>query len=1803
MSKSAKSPPPPPGPQALAIVGMGCLFPGADSLEGYWANIKAGRDVTQDIPESHWDPEHFFDQDPGAPDMTYAKRGGFLRPVAFDPLEFGISPNNIEATDTTQLLGMVVAREALRDAGYSAYETDSTGRSFDRDRTSVILGVTGALELVISLGARLGHPIWRRALRSSGVDADTAEQVVHRISDSYVPWQENSFPGLLGNVAAGRIANRFDLGGTNCVVDAACASSLSAIHMAAMELESGRSDMVISGGLDTFNDIFMYMCFSKTPALSPTGRSRPFASDSDGTILGEGLGVVILKRHQDALRDDDHVYAIIRGIGSSSDGRGNAIYAPRADGQAKAMRTAYQRAEVSPDTVELIEAHGTGTKVGDATEIASISEVYREARASGTWCAVGSVKSMIGHTKAAAGVAGLIKTAIALSNKVLPPTVNVTQPLEATTPGKSPVYVNTVARPWLARPDHPRRAAVSAFGFGGSNFHAVLEESHSEKRSIDWNDDVLLFAFSADDIDGIESDLAALSDADWPRLRRQAANSRQQFDAAKEYRLALVAERSVSDLPGLATKAAELIGHLQADSTANLAVGIFAARGSTAGRLAVVFPGQGSQYVGMLRELSCQFPPMLDALAAFNDVYGIADHGRRLSDQIYPMPVFNDEDRVSQELALRDTSIAQPAIGAVSMGGFRVLEAFGLQVDAVAGHSFGELTALWAAGSLADADFCQMAVTRGLLMAQLDGDRGAMLAVSAPVSDIEALLEAQTIDLVIANRNAPRQCVLSGATASIESAEQIFAGAGMSVQRLEVSAAFHSPLVADAEQPFSEALEVIEFAPGRCPVYANTTGDTYPDDSRSARRLLTEQLTNPVNFVREIEQMYQAGIRTFVEAGPHRRLAALIGAILGDAPHHVLSMDQSLGKRSGNFDLACTLGSLASCGHRLDLTCWDAAFAELPEPPARSGAKMQIAVTGANHFQAPEQPELPAAPVIVAPNPILEPNPAPVKDDIPLPPTTPVSPAPTGRAASIDLNQALQATQSSVLALQNMAQQTAQLHQQYLEGQETAQRTIERLVYQQQQLFASAMGTAPVPPIAQVAPPAPEPMPAPAPLSEPAPTPEPTPTPEPVAATVAPIAPQPTDEIVATLLAVTAEKTGYPVDMLELPMSLDVDLGIDSIKRVEIFSALQERRPALPPVKPEDLGRLHTLAQVVDYLQSGDPKSPAQESAILESAILESAILESAILESAILESSTTANPEPAGPSIDTLLLDVVAEKTGYPSDMLAMDMSLDVDLGIDSIKRVEILSALQERLPGAPVVKPEQFGSIRVLADISKLLTTVSLNSTPGPSALSRRVLALRELDETVARDRETLPTTGIWWITDDGLGLARAIEQTLQTQHIDARVVSLDAVPNGESIAGLVIVAPPEPDRNFIAETFRLLRNAGPCLRATGNEQRAILAAVSRFDGAFGLNGSVPSSPLSGGLAGLVKTAAQEWPEVRCKAIDLADEQREFAELATCIVDELSLSGPTEVGLCNGGRFGLELRDAPFNGDLESPPINPGDLMVITGGARGITAEVSKALAESLAPTLLLLGRSPEPQPEPHWLHGCEDSHAMKAAIAEQLCGASAALTPKELEQHYHRWSANREVLRTLQGIRDLGVAVFYRSVDVRDKAGVEAAIAETRAIAGPVRGLIHAAGVLADGLIEDKTDAQFHDVFSTKVDGLDALLNGIGDDDLKLLVLFSSSTGRFGRRGQVDYAAANEVLNKTAQRQAKRFPDCRVVSLNWGPWDGGMVTPELKRLFADEGVGVIPLRSGADHLVREITTAGDNSVEVVVLGQVDA
>ncbi|MBW2569128.1 MAG: acyltransferase domain-containing protein, partial [Deltaproteobacteria bacterium] len=1056
----------------IAIIGIGCLFPKSSELKEYWRLIFHGDNGIIDVPKTHWLSEDYFDKDPKKPDHVYCKRGGFLSPVSFDPTEFGIPPASIEATDTSQLFALTASKMALHDSGYGE------GKKYNKDKTSVILGITGTQELVIPLGARLGHPKWRKALLNSGISPEKTEEIIKNISDSYVSWQEGSFPGLLGNVVAGRICNRLDLGGTNCVVDAACASSMAAMHLAVMELVSGRSDTVLTGGIDTLNDIFMHMCFSKTHVLSPTGDARPFSKDADGTVLGEGVGILVLKRLDDAEKDNDKIYAVIKSIGSSSDGKAQSIYAPKSEGQAKALRMAYKNAGIDSSTIGLIEAHGTGTRVGDMVEFQSLSQVFGESnKKSGKWCALGSVKSMIGHTKAAAGAAGIIKTALSLYNKVLPPTLKADEPDPNLKINETPFYLNTTARPWFSKKKHPRRAGVSAFGFGGSNFHVVLEEYKQNKTEISWDGSVEIFALSASTTKELAADLSSLKNSFKSSIAqglpdkefsKKAFSSRSKFSTKDKHRLLLVIERSLDNLKEISDLFDDALNGLEKNSgkSAWNLKNIFYggpdyANSEKAGKIGFMFPGQGSQYTGMGSDLVCWFPEALDVLETANAKY---DESYSLCEHIYPLPTKSDKEKLVQEETLRRTDIAQPAIGAVSLSMLKTLQKFKVKPDAVCGHSYGELPALYAAGWIDLDTFFNLSIARGNLMAaasQNNNQNGAMLAVKAPLNELASMVENSDTGVILANRNSPEQGVLSGTIEAIDQADKICREKGYKTIKLPVSAAFHSDLVKDAQKPFAKIVKKARITPSDIPVFSNTTGKPYPHDSGQAKILLGKQILCPVDFVSEIENQFKTGVRTFIEIGPKRILTGLVKSILKDQDFHVVSMDCSSGKQFGITDLAKTLCHLASIGHHVDLAGW--------EHPVFKTRKqlMSIPISGANYRSESKQ--------------ITETTKKSTKVNINSIQTETTSNENFVRSQSLDksdksigtyknkpgtntmkntnlISDALKITQEGLKSMQALQAQTAQAHEKFLETQTEANRMLQNMMENTQRLAEASLG-------------------------------------------------------------------------------------------------------------------------------------------------------------------------------------------------------------------------------------------------------------------------------------------------------------------------------------------------------------------------------------------------------------------------------------------------------------------------------------------------------------------------------------------------------------------------------------------------------------------------------------------------------------------------------------------------------------------------------------------------------------------------
>jgi polyketide-type polyunsaturated fatty acid synthase PfaA len=1187
----------------IAIVGMGSLFPGAKNKNEFWNDIYLGIDRITDIPKSHWNVDEYFASDPKTRDKTYCKRGGFLPEVDFDPLAFGIPPTSLTATDTGQLLGLLVAKQTLDDVRPTL--------NVQRERVSVILGTTGATELITDMASRLERPKWFKAILEEGISEEQATRICERVSSLYPEWQESTFPGLLSNVIAGRIANRLDLRGSNFVTDAACASSLAALQYAIQELLLNQSDLVITGGVDTLNTIFMYMCFSKTPALSQTGDCKPFSENSDGTLIGEGIGMLALKRLEDAENAGDSIYAVIKGIGSSSDGLGMSIYAPSAEGQTRALHKAYKQAQYSPRSVELVEAHGTGTKAGDLCEIQSLKSVFKTDKEK-KWCALGSVKSQIGHTKAAAGVAGLIKATLALQHKVIPPTLKVSKPHTQIQEKDSPFYINTQSKPWIRDDKHPRRASVSSFGFGGSNFHVTLEEYRgklSKKKIRNFSSE--MFFFGSHNLESLKAQLLHLI---------QEIDSRSSFNLLAEknhkfvvknqkYRLAFVC-RNLEGLKNKIQKALEIFSSNQDKFSYDE---IYFSSRDPRKKIAILFPGQGSQYTDMSASLSMTFDSAREIWDALADM-DMEGSEEKLHKVVFPPSSFSEQETFQNSERLKQTEWAQPAIAASSLVFYKLLtKFFGIQADFFIGHSLGSLTALYAAGAYSLRDLIQIARIRGLLMSQTDPHHeSGMLAVAASVTQCHIALERSQTRVAVANINAPEQTILSGKISELEKISTWLTENKIGNRYISVSNAFHSPQMEALKKPFAEFLNTVPFENLKEPAISGLTADLYPKDPSGIQHSLVEELCSPVQFMPAIEELYKRDVKIFLEVGPKNVLTKLCRKILHGQDFLALAIDED--ESDGLFSLWNTLAQLAVEGVPVALENLEDEFVA-PRDSLEKKSSFRVSINGAN----------------------LRPQ-KPIRDDTDqvCPQLIQVSPRETqdqdketermdSRVSHHGINK------DSIVSRLDLAKQlqleTARIHSEF---QKTFSETHLAFLKSSENCFQWLVRDSHLSPIVEEATvvipqrvTAPESTQAIHTLSSP-----PSPKKESLSAQRIEAHPpledsetfrfthlraEPEDEesrpvdltedstsseLTTTLIEVISEKTGYPQELIKLEMSLDTDLGIDSIKRVEIFSQLADKVPQAGSIDPQSMNKLSTLQDIVDYLEKateGDDKAVSKK--------------------------------------------------------------------------------------------------------------------------------------------------------------------------------------------------------------------------------------------------------------------------------------------------------------------------------------------------------------------------------------------------------------------------------------------------------------------------------------------------------------------------------------------------------------------------------------------------------------------------------
>ena len=847
--------------EPIAVIGLGCRFPGgADDPEKFWQLLQAGVDAIREAPPERWDTDLYYDADPAAPGKMYTRSGGFLEQVdQFDPQFFGIAPREARSLDPQQRLLLEVTWEALERA---AIAPDSLSGA----QTGVFIGISGMDYSELLVGGNL-----------DAIDLYAGSGNAH-------------------SVAAGRLSYVLGLQGPCLAVDTACSSSLVTLHLACQSLRAGECDLALTGGVNLLLSPTVSVNHSRAQMLAPDGRCKTFAASADGFSRADGCGMIVLKRLSDALADGDSILALVRGSAVNHDGRTSGLTVPNGPAQQAVIRSALQSARLEPAQISYVEAHGTGTALGDPIEMGALGAVFGPQRPTDSPLMVGSVKTNIGHAEAAAGIAGVIKTILALQHAEIPPHLHFTEPNPLIQWDALPAKVPVRRTPWLIGL-LPRRAGVSSFGFGGTNAHVILEEAppavDTATQPAKATQPLHLLALSARSAPALHelADRYARRLAANPALPIEAVchtanNGRAHFD----HRLTIVAPTTPKATQQLADFAA-----------GQLASGVRQRQApATAPKVAFLFSGQGSQYIGMGQELYKTQPTFRAAL-------------KRCAEFLHPhldiplLEILHPESPITNtQYPITNTQYTQPALFALEYALAQLWQSWGVEPSAVLGHSVGELVAACVAGVFSLEDGLALVAARGRLMGALPVG-GVMAAVFANEARVATVIAQATAGVSIAALNAPQQVTISGALDSVEAAIVAFHSEGIACQRLQVSHAFHSPLMEPILAEFGQITGGVEFALPQIDFVSNLTGQL-ANAEITAPQYWQRHVRQPVQFEAGLRALQQQGVDVFVEIGPQPTLLGLGRQCLPD-----VESDRWLASlRKGRSDWETLLASLAA---------------------------------------------------------------------------------------------------------------------------------------------------------------------------------------------------------------------------------------------------------------------------------------------------------------------------------------------------------------------------------------------------------------------------------------------------------------------------------------------------------------------------------------------------------------------------------------------------------------------------------------------------------------------------------------------------------------------------------------------------------------------------------------------------------------------------------------------------------------------------------------------------------------------------
>ena len=1740
----------------IAIIGLGCRFPSAANPLGFWEMVQSAQVTFRPVPRSRWNHEAFHDTSLRTPEKAYIARGAYLGDDEireFGALHFGIAPRRVAVTDPQHRLLLDAVRCALEDAGLDAPRSaaacaHTAAQAWDRSRTGVFIGasvaehkelITAKLRAMALIDGQFGR-------KPSAKTQAELEELTAALSQDALPMRAFSIAGNLLNMAAAVVAQQWNLGGPAFSLDAACSSALVATHQAIVNLRAGEIDTAIAGGvyLNLLPDNLIG--FSRIGAISRAGECRPFDASADGFVMGEGVGVCVLKRLGDALRDGDRVYAVIRGSGCNNDGKSEGPMTPRQGGQLDALRLAYKDAGFSPTTVGYIEAHGTATTVGDVVEVGALRALFEEQgwkREMGAQTALGSVKANIGHTMSAAGAAGLIKAAMALHTKTLPPqpSVSVENPklgLAQAGGEAGPFYLPSAPQPWRTN-GNARRAAVSSFGFGGTNAHLVLEEAPAAAQhpvrifvpeslsAQDWARPVIESLAGHDEdrlhrnhlgslkpraelflLSGARARVVALAAkqlcAALPQLEKDGVSLADialtlATRGSQDARLAIAAdsfaqltERLTAAATALEEEAAKPAADLKPQTLKNLLPGALFAQGPFAPeqrKLALLFPGQGAQRVNLLRELDQRAPIFHARFDALDAALGPELHaklGGTLRSFLYPLlPLGADgapepEALKAAERKLTETQVCQPAMAALGLALHALLESLGVKADALLGHSLGEFAAAAAAGVITPEECVRLVAKRGLAMVDLPlADRGAMASIAADRALVQAVLSEMPAEnraegahpVVAANLNHPAQTVISGDSAAVSSARKRFEARGIKSTPLEVSHAFHSPLVAGVAEEMKLLVSALELKPAHAGLISGITGSLYPASSAALREIWVRHATAPVDFMHALQTAAAqapegAGARVFLQVGAGNTLSALAKNTLPES-ERVGVTTLAARDEDGLAQFVQALGMLFCAFAPLDLGMLFAGRARIIS--------------------------LPPSPIETQPYWSLEPQPT-SGEPLPVAVGTSATPqtghvAPAVQSGLVHAEPGVSAPQrsarmDSLVAL--FREQVALLQTQA----QVLQRQAEALAGQGISLpeLASIAGIAPAAPMIAVP-------------SFATPTislkPEtPAQAASPAANAIDTSAAQDISaqndeaairaEAARAVLASVARISAFPVEALKVSQTLAGDLGFDSLMTVELDGDIQKSFPTVGALPRSLLGAGTSVQDVIDHVVR-TLSAPADSVAPADAL-------------SGALGAVASAGPE---------LL---------PFSPAAIEAPRKNQAPIDSTDSREVAS--DAILPHALLLTRDAHGVAEALA--------ARLAGAGHEVVLADLSIAQGELKTVAPR-----------FFSSGGQGESLALLQAAAAKIGPVGgVIHLASIASGASLAALVEAAKTGglDLSNALAPLLEAQRLARAQSKGQDAVSRGLFAAITATGGKLGAGSSDRTGSIAAAaLAGFTKSLARERTDeiVKLIDVDLADGTDAIAD---AIFAELrSGNADPEVGFAGGKRYELELRPtAP----QEPITLGKSDVILVSGGAKGVGLKLATDLAASAPGAgFLLAGRSPS-------------GRDTDAAVAQ--------LNAKGARAIYVQWDVSRPA---------------------------PIALATARQKLGPITAILHAAGIAEDGPSANKDDAQLLRVISPKLAGLANLLAATAADPLALALFTTSWSGRFGNAGQVDYAAGNAALGAAAALLPAMRTGLRALALGLPPWEGTTLVSKIpafaRAMLAEQGVPFIDDARGARAL----------------------